>query len=201
MVSSMFTGIIRHKGTVKSAAKRDGAVVFDIETPLSAEVAVGDSVAVNGACLTVLQTTKTTWQARLMSETLTKTNLGDLLPGGAVNLERPPSMNQGLDGHFVQGHVDGVCTVERIETIGDDSIFTFKAPAALLPYLIPKGSVALDGVSLTVVDVHNDTFTVSIMPYTMQETTFGSRSTGDRINMEADMIGKYVQSFVRHFKA
>ena len=195
----MFTGIIRHLGIITSKNQEaDGAVTLTIETSLSPSVHEGDSVAVNGVCLTVLKNDEKTWTARLMQETLKKTNLGDLEVGNTVNLERPLSIGDVLDGHFVQGHVDGMAEVTNIEYVGDDTIFTFKVSPDLIRYFIPKGSVAIDGVSLTVIDVLEDSFTVSIMPYTREMTTFGKRAQGEHVNIEVDMIGKYVQSFLRH---
>ncbi len=139
----MFTGIIRHVGKVtRIADTADSAKVLTIATPLSKELHDGDSVAVNGACLTVLSASDNTWDLRLMHETLAKTNLGALQVGSQVNLERPISLNTPLDGHFVQGHVDGVCEIVDVTSAGDDRIFTFRPPTTLLPNLIPKGSVA-----------------------------------------------------------
>ncbi|MEX0650257.1 MAG: riboflavin synthase [Candidatus Andersenbacteria bacterium] len=199
----MFTGIIRHLGTIENIRdEADGAKVFSIGTELGRDLQEGDSVAVNGACLTVLSADKTSWQLRLMRETLAKTNLGTLAVNSAVNLERPLVVGDRLDGHFVQGHVDGVCKIVSIEPVGNDRIFTFQPTNQLtiLPYLVSKGSVALDGVSLTVVEVNSSVFTVSIMPYTLEHTTFGQREIGDTVNIEVDMIGKYVlnQSHIRH---
>lgn len=198
----MFTGIIRHLGTIHTKKQeKDGAVILIIETSLAASLHKGDSVAVNGVCLTVLEHSKNSWTARLMQETLKRTNLGDVIVGGHVNLERPLAIGDVLDGHFVQGHVDGMATVSNIEHVGDDTIYAFTPPSILMPYFIPKGSVAIDGVSLTVVDVTDTEFTVSIMPYTRKKTTFGTRRVGDQVNIEVDMIGKYVQSFLRHDKS
>lgn len=192
----MFTGIIRHLGTIQTISPtQDSASIFTLSTPLSSSLTEGDSIAVNGACLTVLSHTDTSLELRLMQETLAKTNLGQLTEGDSVNLERPLSVGERLDGHFVQGHVDAVCEITNLTEAGDDRIFTFKPPQDLLPYLIPKGSVALDGVSLTVVDVTDDAFTVSIMPYTLEHTTFGSRAVHSMVNIEVDMIGKYVRRF------
>ena len=192
----MFTGIIRHVGSIASTAKEGSqAVVLTIKTPLAGQLREGDSVAVNGTCLTVLAATKKDWQARLMAETLQKTNLGNLKKGSVVNLEQPLRLNDTLDGHFVQGHVDGVGVVIGSKPVGDDRVFTIKPPSFLLPFFIPKGSVSLDGVSLTVVEVLQNSFTVSLMPYTLEQTIFSEVKTGYKINIEVDMIGKYVQRF------
>jgi len=193
----MFTGIIRYVGNITKIKSQESSSDLVIASSLGQEVAEGDSVAVNGTCLTVLSHSKDTLTFRLMAETLKRTNLGNLKLHMAVNLERPLRPDQPLDGHFVQGHVDGLATVTNIESIGGDKIFTFKVSADLLPYLIPKGSVALDGVSLTVVDVNDatHTFTVSIMPYTLEHTVFGKVEVGYHANLEVDMIGKYVRRF------
>ena len=193
----MFTGIIRQLGIIsdiKNVSSQE--VLLTITSPLSSQLHEGDSVAVNGVCLTVLSFNDTSWQARLMAETLSRTNLGALTPGSTVNLEQPLQLTQLLDGHLVQGHVDGVGDVLAITAVGDDRVFTIKPPENLLPYFIPKGSVALDGVSLTIVDVMTDTFTVSMMPYTLANTHLGKTSVGYKTNIEVDMIGKYVKRFV-----
>jgi riboflavin synthase len=192
----MFTGIIRHLGTIEQIQSKSARTkTLTVSTPVSQNLDQADSIAVNGVCLTVLTATDDSWQARLMAETIKKTNLGGLQPNSIVNLEQPLTLNQPLDGHFVQGHVDGTCTIEHIKAVGDDRIFTFRPPPKLMPYLIPKGSVALDGVSLTVVVVDQAAFSVSMMPYTLKMTTFGQRIVGDRVNIEVDMIGRYVHSF------
>ncbi len=193
----MFSGIIRHLGTMaERTEEKDDAVVLWIKTELSKDLHEGDSVAVNGVCLTVLHTKKSTWQARLMQETIQRSNLGQLAVGDLVNIEQPLSLQGFIDGHLVQGHVDGTSKIRQITQLGDDRIFSFQMPEELASYLIPKGSIALDGVSLTVVEAKKDLCTVSIMPYTLDHTTFGKRQVGDIVNVEIDMISKYVKSFV-----
>lgn len=200
----MFTGIIREMGTITAIAREEArqdpfnGVLLTITSSSAATLVPGDSMAVNGVCLTVLSHTNDTWQARLMAETLQRTNLGALTIGSLVNLERPLAVGQTLDGHFVQGHVDARCQVTAIASAGDDKIFTFLPPPALLPYIVPKGSVALDGVSLTVVALTDDSFTISFMPYTLEHTTFGTATEGYQANLEVDMLGKYVASLLRH---
>ena len=195
----MFTGIIREIGTIESVVEGKNSRTLTIATTLSENVKEGDSIAVNGVCLTVLSYTTTSWQARLMQETLDKTTLGSLVVGDHVNLEPALSLGATLDGHIVQGHVGGVCTISDITHVGDDRIFTLSTPPALIEYLIPKGSVALNGVSLTVVDVLDDSFTVSIMPYTLEHTTFGESKVGDRVTMEADPMGKYAVRLIKKY--
>lgn len=183
----MFTGIIRHFGTLqKSTKEADGSIILEITAPFSQELTEGDSVAVNGVCLTVLSHTDTTWTCRLMAETIKKTTLGLLPIHSQVNLELPAKVGDTLDGHIVQGHVDAMCSITDIAVHGDDRIFTLQPPQEFLSRITPKGSIALDGVSLTVVDVADDTFTVSMMPYTLKHTTFGAKKIGDTVNMETD---------------
>lgn len=187
----MFTGIIRHLGTIVSnTLEEDGSVILEIAAPFSSELSEGDSVAVAGACLTVLSHTDTTWTCRLMTETIKKTYLGDLKPGETVNLEQPAKAGEFLHGHIVQGHVDGVCNITNIKKQGDDSVITFQPPKELLERIVSKGSVTLDGVSLTVVDVLEDSFTVSFMPYTLSHTTFGDKKVGNSIHIETDKTQK-----------
>ncbi|HLC49104.1 MAG TPA: riboflavin synthase [Candidatus Andersenbacteria bacterium] len=183
----MFTGIIRNIGTIVSSTRQeDGSVFLEIQAPFSAELSEGDSVAVAGACLTVLTHTDTTWTCYLMAETLDKTTLGKLMPGDKVNLEQPAKAGDFLHGHIVQGHVDGVCKIITIQKHGDDSVITFQPPKELLKHIVSKGSVTLDGVSLTVVDVLDNSFTVSLMPYTLAHTTFQHKTVGDEVHIETD---------------
>lgn len=195
---NMFTGIIRELGTISDLDRAGDGIVLTLTRPASfTKLSPGDSVAVNGACLTVLSCDESTWQVRLMHETIAKTNLGDLAPHDHVNLERPVAAGERFDGHFVQGHVDAVADVLEVKPMGADRIMRFHPPQALLPYFVSKGSVALNGVSLTIVDVLPDSFTVSLMPYTLQETTFGATKVGDRVNVEVDMIAKHVAHLVK----
>tara|TARA_Y100000310_G_scaffold246561_2_gene251875 strand:+ start:72 stop:659 length:588 start_codon:yes stop_codon:yes gene_type:complete len=192
----MFTGIIRHLGTVTDLATKEDGTYLTIKTSLASDVAEGDSVAVNGTCLTVLQHTANAIDFRLMQETLDKTSLGQATKDSVLNLERPVAAGEHFDGHFVLGHVDGVAEVTAITAAGDDRIFTLKPAPGTLRYFIPKGSVSLDGISLTVVDVTDETFTVSMMPYTLEHTNFGSVQVGYRANVEIDMIAKHVERLV-----
>lgn len=183
----MFTGIIRNIGEIVSNTRHeDRSVTLSIAAPFSAHLSEGDSVAVAGACLTVLSHSDTTWTCYLMAETLEKTTLGNLKIGDQVNLEQPSRAGDLLHGHIVQGHVDGICTISDITMHGDDKVIAFQTQKELLQHVVPKGSVTLDGVSLTVVDVLEDSFTVSLMPYTLSHTTFGSKQVGDSIHIETD---------------
>ncbi len=183
----MFTGIIRHIGSVVSnTTQEDGSIILEITAPFSSEISEGDSVAVAGACLTVLSHTDTTWTCRLMAETIKKTTLGSLRPGDTVNLEQPTKAGELLHGHIVQGHVDGVATIAEITPYSDDRVIKFQPTKEVLQHVVPKGSVTLDGVSLTVVDVSEDWFTVSMMPYTLAHTTFKKKAVGDTVHIETD---------------
>jgi riboflavin synthase len=187
----MFTGIIRELGTVSSVDTTPSDVTLHIKASNTKTLSLGDSIAVNGACLTVLDNNTTQFSVRLMQETINKTNLNFLKSGARVNLEKPLKVGQTVDGHFVLGHVDGIAKVLKITNAGDDKVFTFALSASLMKYIIPKGSVALDGVSLTVVDVYSNSFTVSMMPFTLKHTTFGQANVGYRANIETDVLGKY----------
>lgn len=188
----MFTGIIRELGTITDREETPDGLILTIASPLAATLQGGDSVAVNGACLTALAVAPDSWTVRLMQETIARTNLGTLAPNQRVNLERPVQAGQAFDGHFVLGHVDDVSTVTARTDREGDVMYTFRPPARLLPYLIPQGSIALDGVSLTIVAIADDQFTVSMMPYTLAHTTFGDSAAGNLINTEVDMLAKHV---------
>jgi riboflavin synthase len=185
----MFTGIVEELGRVLAVDAGEGITRLAFSAPKVAEgAATGDSIGVNGCCLTVVELGPTWWAAEATEETLRRTTTGDLQPGDAVNLERPVRLSDRLGGHLVQGHVDGVGTV--VEPAPDLQI---TVPQALLPYLVEKGSVTVDGCSLTVVQVLPDGFTVAIIPHTAAVTTIGLRRPGDRVNLEVDVIAKYVE--------
>jgi len=158
---------------------------------------LGESVAINGCCLTAVAIDENRWSFQAGSETLSKTNLGRLRGGDAVNLERALLVDGRFGGHFVQGHVDGVGQVDRVERDGEWVTMWFRAPEALVRQLVPKGSVAVDGVSLTVVQVAVDRFSVALIPHTLEITTLGIRQPGDDVNIETDILGKYVQQMLR----
>ncbi len=193
----MFTGIIRNLGTISAIVPSEKSSDITIATPLAASLQEGDSVAVNGVCLTVLHHDTTTWQARLMNETLERTMLGQLTMNSLVNLELPMRLSDRLDGHFVQGHVDGTGKILDIKKVGGDTIMTVSISSQLQPFIIPKGSISLQGVSLTVVEIKDNAFSVSLMPYTVANTAFQKNSIGDTLNIEVDMLGKYVASLLK----
>jgi riboflavin synthase len=195
----VFTGIVEELGTVESLERLSDAVRLTVRaTTVLEDTALGDSIAVNGCCLTVVSTgssdgvTADTWTADVMAETLAKTGLGALAPGDRVNLERAATAGTRLGGHLVQGHVDAVGHVVRREPGEHWDVVTFSMPAALAPYLVDKGSITVDGVSLTVVEAGEEAFTVSLIPETLRRTTLGFRAPGDAVNLEVDVIGKYV---------
>ena len=189
----MFTGLVEEVGRVVSL---EAGEMFRLR--LSAGRVLegtreGDSVSVNGVCLTVSELDHATLSFYAMSETLRRTALGDLTEGSPVNLERAMSPAGRLGGHIVQGHVDGVGEVADVRPEGDAEIWAFEAPEGVLRYTVEKGSICVDGISLTVVSVLDSSFTVSILPQTREKTNLGELGTGDRVNLEADVIGKYVE--------
>ena len=189
----VFTGIVEELGTVRTVEQRGSAARVVIEARVVTDGSrVGDSIAVNGCCLTVVDLGAGWWAADAVAETLGRTNLGGLQPGDPVNLERPVALGGRLGGHIVQGHVDGVGTVE--EAAPDLRV---SAEPQVIRYLVPKGSVTVDGVSLTVVAVDRDWFTVAVIPHTMQVTTLGRRTPGDSVNLEVDVIAKYAERLLQ----
>jgi riboflavin synthase len=189
----MFTGIVEELGTVESVDRQSDAVRLTVRaTTVLEDARSGDSISVNGCCLTVSDRTDVTWTADVMAETLAKTGLGSLIPGDRVNLERAATVGSRLGGHLVQGHVDAVGHVVRREPGDHWDVVTVSMPRELAPYLVDKGSITVDGVSLTVVTAGDEGFTVSLIPETLRRTTLGFRRPGDPVNLEVDVIGKYV---------
>jgi riboflavin synthase len=193
----MFTGIIEAVGKVASAEPRGEVIRFAIEAPEVCEgVKLGDSVAVNGTCLTVVDVAGGVLTFEAIRETLERTSLAGLGAGTRVNLERAMRADARLDGHIVQGHVDATGRVERLERDGDDVCFYVACDADFADLLVEKGSVAIDGVSLTVVGVRDDGFDVALIPHTLAVTILGERKPGDPLNLEADVLGKYVKKYL-----
>jgi riboflavin synthase len=191
----MFTGIVEGTGRVKSIAKsKKGADTFlRIGLgKLSRGLKKGDSVCVSGTCLTVTKLSRADADFEMVAETTRKTSLGDLRPGDRVNIERSLRVGDRLEGHFVLGHVDGTGIIDDIIKAQSETKVWIKLNDALLRSVVPKGSIAVDGVSLTLVDVDNDRVSISLIPHTLKATTLGQRSRGDRVNIEADILGKYV---------
>ena len=191
----MFTGLIEELGNV--ATLRGPELVIQAKTVLEG-LAEGDSIAVNGACLTAVDFTKNSFRTQVSPETFEKTTLGQLKPGDTVNLERAMTPNKRLGGHFVQGHVDGVGEVVGVDDQGDFQLWHFRAPREVARYLIPKGSVAIDGISLTVVNPIGDRFSVAVIPATLEKTVLPLRAPGSPVNLEADMIGKHIYHFMHN---
>lgn len=190
----MFTGIIEEIGYVKRINQQSRSAQIEIKADkVLGDVAVGDSIAVNGVCLTVVTFDSQHFTADVMPETISKTNLRELKPGSPVNLERALKLGGRLGGHIVQGHVDAVGTIVEKQILEIAIIYRIATEPELLQYVVPKGSVAIDGVSLTVVDVFQDSFTVSLIPHTAHETVLGEKKPGDRVNLESDIIGRYVK--------
>jgi riboflavin synthase len=195
----MFTGIVEELGTVEAIEPQGDALRLSIRaTTVLDDVHLGDSISVNGCCLTVAAVEADVWTADVMQETLDKTSLFGARRGDRVNLERAVTAGTRLGGHIVQGHVDGVGTVVRRTPSEHWELVEVSLPESLSRYLVDKGSVTVDGVSLTVVEAGADSFTVSLIPETLARTTLGFRSPGDRVNLEVDVIAKYVERLLAH---
>jgi riboflavin synthase len=193
----MFTGIIETLGKVDQLKPEGGNLHLTIHSPLAKELEIDQSVAHNGVCLTVVAVSETGYTVTAIEETLQKTNLGDLAIGDAINLERAMILGARLDGHIVQGHVDQTAICTAIEEKEGSWVFAFEYNAGLGNVTIEKGSIAIDGVSLTVVHSGKNTFSVAIIPYTFDHTRFKTYRVGTRVNLEFDVIGKYVAKLIK----
>lgn len=195
----MFTGLVEEVGIIRSVSPvGEGARVEIAATTVLDDVEMGASIAVNGCCLTVVEWGDDWWAADAVPETMERTNLGGLNAGDPVNLERPLAANGRYGGHVVQGHVDGTGEVVGIDELDDGSWrFTFSLPPELVNYVVEKGSIAIDGISLTVAAVTSTTFSIAIIPHTFAVTAMGRRAVGDTVNLEADVLAKYVERLVR----
>ncbi len=194
----MFTGIIQTTGRIERRARRGAGARLTIATtrPLT-RLAIGESIAVNGACLTVVERRGARFAVELSPETLRRTTLGTLATGASVNLERSLRAGDRLGGHIVQGHVDAIGRLEQLKPDGDWTLYRFRAPTSLARYLVEKGSIAVDGVSLTVFACRGPTFTVALISHTLSETTLGKLQPGSRVNLEADILLKHIESLLR----
>jgi len=195
----MFTGIVEELGSIAAIEDQSDAIRLTVAASAVLEgVALGDSIAVNGCCLTVatVSADATTWTADVMQETLDKTSLYGVKPGDVVNLERAVTPQTRLGGHIVQGHVDGVGEVLRRSPSEHWEVVEISLPEHLARYLVDKGSITVDGVSLTVVEAGEKSFTVSLIPETLARTTLGRRQVGDRVNLEADVLAKHVEKLL-----
>jgi riboflavin synthase len=194
----LFTGIVEETGTIRALEERYASVSLRVEAHTVCEdLRLGDSVAVNGVCLTVTAYDAAGFTVGLAPETLRRTDLGDLRAGDRVNLERAVAAGGRMGGHYVQGHVDGTGEIVSVRPEGDSLWMTFRASADLLPYLVVKGFVAIDGISLTITERREDTFSVALVAYTQSVVTLASKRPGDRVNLEVDVIAKYVESLLR----
>lgn len=189
----MFTGLVESTGSVRSLERRGDAARLTLETPLAPALSLGESLAVNGCCLTVTATDGGSASFDLLGETLARTNLGGLAPGVRVNLERALRADGRFGGHFVQGHIDTTTKVISAETKGADLNLIIALPEAGARYLIEKGSIAVNGVSLTVASLGEDRFGLWIIPHTLQETNLGDLRAGSPVNLEYDMLAKYAE--------
>jgi riboflavin synthase len=199
----MFSGIVEALGTVAELRPEPPGCRLVIRHPqIAAETAVADSISVNGCCLTVIDRTGETFAFQAGPETLKRTNLGDLKPGAPVNLERALAVGGRLGGHFVSGHIDGLGSLVERNDYGDWSTFWFSVPRALARQMASKGSIAVDGVSLTIVDSGPDRFSVALIPYTLAVTTLGPLQVGGKVNLETDILAKYVERLLEseHWK-
>ena len=203
----MFTGIVEEIGLVEfcraseGVSEEQGLQNYRLRVEASRvmeDLAVADSISVNGTCLTVVSRDEGGFEVDVVPETLRRTNLGDLMEGSIVNLERSLAANGRLGGHVVQGHVDGKGVVKQISSEGGALIFRIKTPDELMRYVVEKGFIGLDGISLTVVEANSSTFTISVIPYTLENTNLKVRKTGDSVNLEVDILAKYVESLLPH---
>ena len=189
----MFTGIVEERGEVLSL--EEGRLTVLCRTAAEG-TSVGGSISVNGVCLTAVEASRERLGFDLAPETLARSSLGNLRPGEPVNLERPVTLTSRLGGHLMQGHVDGIGTVEEVESAGDGATMRIRPAPGLQRYVVEKGSIAVDGVSLTVADTENGTFSVALIPHTLSATALGDRRPGDAVNLEVDVIAKYVERLV-----
>jgi riboflavin synthase len=188
----MFTGLVEGVGELIERKPTGGGFRLRIGSPLASELSLGDSLAVNGVCLTVVQVEPGAVHAEIGPETVRVTTLGALDAGSRVNLERPLRADSRLGGHFVQGHVDAIGVIEALRQDADFHWLTISFPPQLAPFIVRKGSIAVDGISLTVAGLGGDRFDVQIVPFTMDHTNLGAAQVRDRVNLECDMVGKYV---------
>jgi riboflavin synthase len=192
----VFTGLVETTARVRRVDPEADGVRLEVETPLAAQLSQGDSIAVNGVCLTAVDPGEHGFKADVMAETLRRSSLGPLAAGDSVNVELPLRAGDRLGGHMVQGHVDGTGTVESTRDEGFARLVRIAAEPALLRYVVEKGSIAVDGVSLTVADVDDEGFTVSLIPETLERTTLGTAAPGRVVNLEVDVLAKYVEKLV-----
>ena len=194
----MFTGLVEARGTVRLLEPSGSAIDLTVEISehITSDAHIGDSVAINGCCLTVVEISDGFLKFQAGAETLAKTNLGRISLGDQVNIERPLAADGRLGGHFVQGHVDGVGSIKSIDRDGEWITMWFDVPKELALQMVPKGSVTVDGISLTIVDCQHTAFSIALIPHTLEVTTLGQKQVGSVVNLETDILGKYVQKLI-----
>lgn len=198
----MFTGIIEAQGTIKKITRQGAAARMSISSSLPpSEISLGDSIAVDGACLTVTELNGPLFTVDVSPETLQRTTLAARHERDCVNLERALRLSDRLGGHLVTGHIDGIAAIKAMKQAATANEITFAAPQQLLHYLVEKGSVAIDGISLTVNQCTAQGFSVMVIPFTAQHTTLSNKKAGDRVNIETDIVGKYIEKFLLHKSA
>ncbi|NSL51671.1 riboflavin synthase [Calidifontibacillus erzurumensis] len=197
----MFTGIVEEKGTIQSINKGKDAIQMSIHaSKILEDVHIGDSIAVNGVCLTVTTFDKESFSVDVMPETVKATSLRDLKVGSKVNLERAMAANGRFGGHFVTGHVDGVGKIVKKKPVANAVYYEIEVSKDLLHYMLLKGSVTVDGTSLTIFGLSETSFTISLIPHTLSETILGEKGPGDIVNIECDILGKYIEKFITNMK-
>jgi len=195
----MFTGIIEEIGIIREIQKGMQSSVLIIQgDTIFRDLKLGDSVAVNGVCLTAANCSKNTFTADVMDETLNRSDIGELKIGSHVNLERAMPANGRFGGHIVSGHIDGTGVISKINKIDNAIIYTIKTADNIIKYIVEKGSIAIDGISLTVAEAADDSFSISIIPHTAKTTILSGKSVGDTVNLENDVLGKYIEKLISH---
>jgi len=198
----MFTGIIEEIGIIRRRQKGIRSSVLTIQgDTIFQDLKLGDSVAVNGVCLTVADCSNNTFTADVMNETLNRANIGSLKTGSRVNLERAMPVNGRFGGHMVSGHIDGTGVITKIKKIDNAILYTVKTTDNIMKYIVEKGSIAIDGISLTVAEAADDSFIVSIIPHTAKTTILSGKAVGDTVNLENDVLGKYIEKLISHGQA
>lgn len=193
----MFTGLIESQGIITRVERKEGGALIEVYAPeFGRDMAIGDSVAVDGACLTVVKFIRGAFIADVSSETLDRTTLGGSKQGTKVNLERALRLSDRLGGHMVSGHVDGIGRLLLRHAAGNSTVYQFQVPATLMAYVVPKGSIAVDGISLTVAQIKGESFAAAVVPHTEEVTTLKEKPIGAPVNIEVDILGKYVKRFV-----
>ena len=196
----MFTGLVETKGLIDSFQKNEDGMILRLNHNNSFEVSINDSVSCNGVCLTVVRTYKNSFEVQLVNETLDRTTAEFWKEKDELNLERALLPSTRMGGHFVQGHVDCVTKILKIKHFDKSSTWTFKMNDGIEKYIVEKGSIALNGVSLTVASKDKNSFDVALIPHTIELTTFGNLTIGDSVNVEVDILGKYIENFLGHIK-